>query len=110
MTPLIRLGAKRPLEFTDLWQTFDSDKADVIWSGLEPAWLAQVEKAKAQGRPPKLLNTFTAVYGWQFLWCCLTYGYVNADALLGPQFLNKLVSYSATASERDIPSWDGYKW
>ena len=110
MTPLIRLGAKRPLEFTDLWQTFDSDKAEVIWSHFEPGWHAQVEKAKAQGRPPKLLNTFTRVYGWQFLWCCLTYGYVNADALLGPQFLQKLVEYSVDASEGVVSVWQGYKW
>ena len=31
LTPLIRLGIKRPLQFDDLWQTFDAEKADVIW-------------------------------------------------------------------------------
>ena len=111
MTPLIRLGAKRPLEFTDLWQTFDSDKADTIWSRFEPAWRAQREKAARQGRRPKLLNTFCRVYGWEFLWCCLTYAWVCADALLGPQFLKQLVSYSVEkANDSSLSSWEGYKW
>ena len=108
LTPLMLLGAKRPLQFADVPQTFDSDKAESIWAEFEPAWAAQEAKSKVQGRKPKLVNTFTRVYGLEMLWCCLAYGWVNADALLGPQFLQKLVEYS---QERDsVSSWQGYKW
>ena len=108
LTPLIRVGASRPLQFADVWETFDADKAEPVWREFEPAWQAQEAKAKAQGRKPKLLNTFTRMYGLEMLWCMLAYGWVNADALLGPQFLQKLVEYS---QERDtVSSWEGYKW
>jgi hypothetical protein len=110
LTPLIRLGARRPLQFPDLWQVFNADRPGHVFALFAPAWEKQKEKAAAAGRPPKLLNTFVSMYGWLMLWCCLTYGYVNADSLLGPQFLNELVSYSVTASQRSVPAWDGYKW
>ena len=86
LTPLMLLGGKRPLQFADLWQTFNSDQADAIWKEFDPAWQAQVVKAKAQGRKPKLLNTFTRVYGLEMLWCCLAYGWVNADACWARSF------------------------
>ena len=108
LTPLIRLGAQRPLQFDDLWQTFDAEKAEVIWDKFQPAWTREGEKAAAEQRKPKLKNAFARMYGLQFLWVMLIWGYTIADNLLGPQFLNWLVNYSENAANE--PSIDGYKF
>ena len=111
LTPLIRLGAKRPLQFDDLWQTFDEEKADVIWDKFSPAWQKENAKAAAEKRKAKLRNAFARIYGWQFLWAMLIWGYTIADTLLGPQFLEWLVNYSVRAMEDpSTPSIDGYKF
>ena len=49
--------------------------------------------------------------GWEFLWASLAYAWVPTDQLLGPQFLNQLVSYSVRVEfDPNVPLWDGYKW
>ena len=111
LTPLIRLGAKRPLQFDDLWQTFDEEKAEVIWDKFSPAWQRENEKAAGEQRKPKLKNAFARIYGLHFLFAMLVWGYTIADTLLGPQFLDWLVNYSVRAMEDpSTPAIDGYKF
>ena len=115
LTPFILLGTKRTLRHSDLWDCYPSEHASSAYEAFRPHWEAAQEKAKAKGEPPKLGAALRGMVGWQFLLASLAYAWVPTDQLLGPQFLNQLVSYSAKVQAASDgfgpapPVWDGYK-
>ena len=111
LTPLLRLGVKRPLQQSDLWDIWTADKADNVWNEFEAGWEAELQRARTAQRPPNLLHTLVRVYGPAVLLTMLVYSYTVADALLGPQFLNWLVNYSEAVSEgQSVSPIEGYKY
>ena len=116
LTPLILLGARRTLRHADLPDCFPSEHSDAAYAAFQPHWQAAQARAKATGEPARLLPALRAMVGWQFLLASLLYCWVPTDQLLGPQFLNQLVSYSAQVQAAGDgygtapPLWDGYKW
>ena len=111
ITPLLRVGLKRPLQHSDLWDTFTADHCDSAYLDFERGWDAEVQRAKRAEREPSLMYALLRVYGPTFLLVLLVYGYVVADTLLGPQFLNWLVEYSVDVSSGEsVAPIDGYKY
>ena len=112
MTPLVLLAVNRPLRFADLWDCYPSEHADDAWAAFEPHWAREQQLYRSKQIPrPRLLRALTGMVGWFFLFATLSYAWVPVDQLLGPQFLNQLVSYSTrAASDPSTPAWDGYKW
>ena len=110
LTPLLRIGANRPLQFDDLWDTFPEEKGANCYREFEVAWVKETTKAAKANRPPKLVNVVVSLIGWPFLLACAIFGYTVFDQLIGPQILKQLTEYSATIAVREVPVIDGYQW
>ena len=110
LTPLLVLGARRTLRHADLWDTYPSEHAADVWRDFEPLWQRAVDEAKAKGEAPRLGRALRQLIGWRLLLAALIFAWVPTDQLLGPQFLNQLVSYSVRITyESGVSSWEGYK-
>ena len=100
MTPLLLLGARRTLRFADLWDCYSSEHSEEAWEAFQPHWQSALAEAKRTGAAPRLGKALRAMIGWQFLLANVAYCWVPTDQLLGPQFLNQLVSYRYCSTER----------
>ena len=112
LTPLLSLGAQRPLQFEDLYDTWPSEKCNVCYAQFEPLWQQERAKAAQKKREPKLINVFYSMVGWEFLLAAVLFGYTVFNQLIGPQILKQLTSYSEAVLTpgSSVTPLDGYKW
>ncbi|KFD58891.1 hypothetical protein M513_00054 [Trichuris suis] len=93
VTPLLRLGYRRPLELEDLYDVLPENDAANLTNGLAKHWRIEVENAKSSGRPPKLMR---AVYSlekrrfWSLGWMILIEELIR---VLQPFFMGKVIRF-----------------
>lgn len=61
--PIFRIGSSRPLKWSDLYQTFAADRADVVSEQFEKLWSDQL---KASDKP-SLLATIWRFFAPKFI-------------------------------------------
>lgn len=99
MTPLMRLGFKRPLTDKDIWQLDSWDTTEKLYESFQKAW--NEERAKPN---PWLLRALTRSLGARF-WLGGVFKIGNdAAQFVGPIFLNLLLE---SLQQRE-PVWKGY--
>jgi ATP-binding cassette, subfamily C (CFTR/MRP), member 1 len=120
LSPLLQLGSKRPLMEEDLFNPYTADKSDRVYQDFLVAYEAerqrqiQIAKSGSDSAPPspRLWRVFWTQYKREILVANIIYGFVNADQLLAPYFLNRLVDFAQsrnTSSDSDS-DWLGYRW
>jgi hypothetical protein len=78
LTPLISLGMKRTIRFSDLWDCFPEEKSEQCWEAFEPHWERAKLRAKQKGGAPHLLGALCRMLGWSFLFSMLVYAWVTS--------------------------------
>uniref|UniRef100_A0A5S6R3S5 Uncharacterized protein n=1 Tax=Trichuris muris TaxID=70415 RepID=A0A5S6R3S5_TRIMR len=93
ITPLIRLGYKRPLELEDLYEVLPENDAASLTDNLTKHWKVELENAKSSGRPPKLLRAVYAMEKrrfWTLGWMLLAEEIVR---VLQPFFMGRVIRF-----------------
>lgn len=99
MTPLMKLGFKRPLVDSDIWQLDEWDQAEVLYNDFQLCWEKELTKSK-----PWLLRAIHRSNGLRF-WLGGIFKIGNdASQFVGPVCLNLLLA----SMENGDPTWIGY--
>jgi ABC-type multidrug transport system fused ATPase/permease subunit len=99
MSPLMKLGAKRPLSDRDIWMLDSWDTTEQLYDNFEKAW--NEERAKPK---PWLLRSLNKALGARF-WLGGLFKIGNdAAQFVGPVFLSLLLE----AMQNREPVWHGY--
>ncbi len=101
MTPLMRLGYKRPIGDKDIWQLDNWDKTEILYSNFQQYW------DEERTRPnPWLLRALNRSLGARF-WLGGLFKIGNdAAQFVGPVFLSFLLE----AMQNREPVWKGYMY
>ncbi|KAI9315926.1 multi drug resistance-associated protein MRP [Dichotomocladium elegans] len=98
MTPLMRLGYKKPLVMDDLWNLKTSDQSAVIGDVFEKHWNQELKKKK-----PSLLRALVKTVGGPFLFAALFKMIQDILQFTQPMLLKQLItwvgSYGSASSE-----------
>jgi ABC-type multidrug transport system fused ATPase/permease subunit len=101
MTPLMRLGYKRPIGDKDIWQLDNWDKTEILYSNFQQYW--DEEKTRPN---PWLLRALNRSLGARF-WLGGLFKIGNdAAQFVGPVFLSFLLE----AMQNREPVWKGYMY
>lgn len=105
VTPLIRLGYKRPLKITDLWNLNFSYKTDNVIEIFNRYW--DVKKIDKQTKKEVRRNVALVVF--LSFWPLFTYTFIlkllqTVFMFLSPVVLDYLITFMAS----DDPAWIGY--
>eukprot|EP00250_Pteridium_aquilinum_P005352 c15461_g1_i1 orf=573-5420(+) len=99
MTPLMKLGYKRPLMDSDIWQLDEWDQTDVLYNDFQRCWEKELMKSK-----PWILRAIHRSNGLRF-WLGGIFKIGNdASQFTGPVFLNLLLA----SMQNGDPTWIGY--
>ena len=63
----VTLAGSRPLQQSDLYALKTHQAAQHVTERLTQAWAAELERARAQRRPPALLRALAVAFGWEWL-------------------------------------------
>ncbi|KAK8792333.1 hypothetical protein WA158_001868 [Blastocystis sp. Blastoise] len=88
VTPLINLGKKKILEFSDLPELSKKDKPELIYMSASQNWQHTKESGK-----PSLLKALFATYGWEFFWAGVFKWAQDMFVLVTPILLNLQIKY-----------------
>ena len=107
MNPLFNLGLKRPLEQEDMYKPVDSKRA-MEWSNkLDQVWKAQVEKANATNKEPKLFNALWALLFKELLLLGGIGVISDLASNMAPLLIKAFVDFVGSVNE---PVWKGYAY
>lgn len=93
ITPLLRLGFKKPLETSDFYQVLNEDESQLLCEKLEKAWDLQIQTSKEKNTPPRLHNAIFAVFGRKYCLLGIILIFEEFIKLLQPVFMGRLIRY-----------------
>lgn len=115
ITPLLKLGSKRPLDTTDLAPILPSFEAAPLTQKLSTAWESTTAKSKSKNNNKTtsnssdslLLKTLFSVFGATFIigGCFLIGEFTN---LIPPLMLESLIEFQGSKREIVPPFFNGY--
>ena len=90
VTSLVRLGYKRPLEASDIWDLDDRDSASNLHERFSVEWRKEISK---EGKPPSLFKALFRVFGAKFILGGFWKLFNDASQFVGPIILGKMIGY-----------------
>lgn len=99
MTPLMKLGFKKPLVDSDIWQLDEWDQADVLYNDFQLCWEKELTKSK-----PWLLSAIHRSNGPRFWFGGFFKIGNDASQFVGPVCLSLLL----VSMQNGDPTWIGY--
>eukprot|EP00210_Caulerpa_lentillifera_P008090 g7724.t1 len=110
MSPLLRQGYKRPLEFDDIWSLDYPDHSRKLSSDFQRHWTKELELGKGRGSKrwdnPNLFRALKKTIGPLFYQAIPLKLMVDISQFVGPVFLDLLLS----SVQDNEPSWRGYTY
>jgi ATP-binding cassette subfamily C (CFTR/MRP) protein 4 len=91
--PMLRLGAHRPLQRTDLSPAPKRDRAPARVALIERAWEAEVERARERGRRPSLLRALAVSHTADLIKCGVLSSLEMAAILAQPNVLRLFIAW-----------------
>ncbi|KAJ0016881.1 hypothetical protein Pint_11055 [Pistacia integerrima] len=99
MTPLMRLGYKKPITEKDVWKLDTWDQTETLTEKFQKCWVKESQRAK-----PWLLRALNSSLGGRF-WLGGFFKIVyDLSQFVGPVLLNHLLQ----SMQRGDPAWIGY--
>ncbi|CAN1227639.1 ABC transporter C family member 2 [Linum grandiflorum] len=99
MSPLMRLGYKRPLTEKDIWKLDTWDRTDTLNDRFQKCWAEESRKPK-----PWILRALHKSLGGRFWWGGFWKIGNDASQFVGPLLLNQLLQ----SMQAGDPAWIGY--
>ena len=118
MTPLMKLGFRRPLDMSDLWELGPKEKVATIAKDFQKHWDQEVQKAKTKSKSnetttkhvPSLLRALVQTFGRQFFFggTCLKI-FNDASQFVAPVIMKELITFvRSQQTDSPAPLWHGY--
>ncbi|XP_033100013.1 multidrug resistance-associated protein 4-like [Anneissia japonica] len=106
LTPLFKIGYKRPLEIQDMYPLLDNDKAEHLVDHLSRKWEKEVLQSKSSSYDPSL-RWAVARFIWKPLMITALFAFVEEfSRTIQPLFVSYLVMYFTMDS--DITTQEAY--
>eukprot|EP00051_Salpingoeca_urceolata_P019849 m.293491 g.293491 ORF g.293491 m.293491 type:complete len:1641 (-) comp19492_c0_seq12:32-4954(-) len=102
MTPLMKVGYKRPLQDADVWSLARDDRALTLQARFERHWQHETERPVGKS---SLLRALRKTFGWRMAAGGAVKVVNDASQFVGPIILKALIKLSHDLSE---PEWKGY--
>ncbi|XP_069001598.1 ATP-binding cassette sub-family C member 4-like [Embiotoca jacksoni] len=91
--PLLRLGHKRQLEESDMYDVLPEDRSERLGEELQRSWDREVRRAMKEGRGPKLSGVLAERYGKAYALAGLFVFLMEAIKVAQPLFLGQIILY-----------------
>ncbi|GLT64997.1 hypothetical protein SLA2020_374550 [Shorea laevis] len=99
MSPLMKLGSKRPITEKDVWKLDTWDRTETLNEKFQKCWAKEMQRPK-----PWLLRALNSSLGGRFWWGGFWKIGNDLSQFVGPLILNRLLQ----SMQQGDPAWIGY--